>query len=147
MANPSMTTEISRLVLDANIMVSALMGHSFPILMKLFESGTVLLAPLHQIAETRDVLQKKSSYTDMEIEDQMGRLLVVVMPMHPLLFERHETSARARLHERGQPDWPVLAASIESGAAIWSHDKDFFGSGAPVWSTRILLKQLEHVSA
>ena len=51
-------------------------------------------------------------------------------------FEAAERDARARLHERAQSDWPVLAAALTFDAAIWSNDRDFFGVGVPVWSTR-----------
>ena len=46
-----------------------------------------------------------------------------------------ERVARSQLHERGQPDWPTLAAAMELDAAIWSDDRDLFGVGVPVWST------------
>lgn len=126
-------------------MVSALMGQSFPILMELLEKGVLLMAPLHQIAETRKVLAEKSSYTPDEAEAQMERLMTVVVPLHPALYGKHEESARLRLRDRGQPDWPVLAASFETVASIWSHDKDFFGSGASVWSTQMLKRQIKIV--
>jgi predicted nucleic acid-binding protein len=137
-----MTREIPRLVLDANIMVSALLGRSLPLLASLFDNGVRLLAPVQQLAETRNVLTRKSFLSESEIAVLMDSLLRFVMPLHPFLLDKHEDKARARLHERGQPDWPVLAASMETKSAIWSHDKDFFGSGASVWSTSILRKQL-----
>jgi len=147
MVNRWMTNDISRLVLDANIMVSALMGRSFPLLLALDERGVRLMAALHQIAETRKILHEKSSYTPQQVDERMENLLAIVEPLHPMLYHRHEQRARSCLLERGQPDWPVIAASYETAAAIWSHDKDFFGSGAPVWSTKILKKQLERVAA
>lgn len=136
-----------RLVLDANIMVSALLGKSFPFLLDLFEKGVLLLAPVQQLAETRKTLGDRPGLTESWIDAQMERLVALVMPLHPALLDKHEAKARSRLGRRGQPDWPVLAASYEANAAVWSHDKDFFGSGAPVWSTRILRKQLEMADA
>ncbi len=112
----------------------------------LFEHGVVLMAPVQQLAETRKILLEKMSLSEEWVEDQMERLGALVMPLHPAIFDKHERDAKIRLHSRGQPDWPVLAASIETGSAIWSHDKDFFGSGAPVWSTAILRKQVELVA-
>lgn len=135
--------DIPRLVLDANIMVSALLGKSFPFLLALFERGVRLMTPVHQLAETRRTLVKRNTYDVEWIDAQMERLLVLVEPISPELLDKHEQIARSRLHNRGQPDWPVLAAAYETAAAVWSHDKDFFGSGAPVWSTKILRRQLE----
>jgi predicted nucleic acid-binding protein len=134
---------IPRLILDANIMVSALVGKSFPLLLSLFEKGVLLLAPAQQLAETRKTLTEKFDVSENWVDSQMEQLNAVVMPLHPALFDKHEAVARSRLHQRGQPDWPVLAASMETASAVWSHDKDFFGSGAAVWSTSVLRKQLE----
>ncbi len=139
--------DIPRLILDANIMVSALMGRSFPLLLVLDERGIRLMAAVHQIAETRKILHDKSSYTPEEVEARMADLISVVMPLHPMLYDKHEARARSCLLERGQPDWSVLAACYETASAAWSHDKDLFGSGVAVWSTKILRKQLDTVEA
>lgn len=138
---------IPRLVLDANIMVSALMGRSFPLLVALDERGVRLMAAIHQIAETRRVLHDKSSYTPEEVEERMADLIAVVMPLHPTLYDKHEERARSCLLERAQPDWPVLAACYETSSAAWSHDQDLFGSGVAVWSTKILRTQIEGIGA
>jgi predicted nucleic acid-binding protein len=143
MVNRWKMRDIPRLVLDANIMVSALAGRSFPLLLALFEKGVLLLSPAHQLAETRKTLSEKFDVTENWVDLQMERLNTVVMPLHPALFDKHEEVAKSRLHQRGQPDWPVLAASMETASAVWSHDKDFFGSGVAVWSTTVLRKQLE----
>jgi predicted nucleic acid-binding protein len=135
--------DIPRLILDANIMVSALAGRSFPLLLALFEKGVLLLAPVQQLAETRKTLFEKFDVSEKWVDLQMKQLDAVVMPLHPALFDKHESAAKIRLHQRGQPDWPVLAASMETASAVWSHDKDFFGSGVAVWSTTVLRKQLE----
>ena len=139
--------DFPRLVLDANIMVSALLGKSFPFLLDLFDMGVLLLAPVQQLAETRKKLGERPGLAQSWIDGQMDRLIALVMPLHPALLDKHEAKARSRLGKRGQPDWPVLAASYEANAAVWSHGKDFFGSGAPVWSTRVLRKQLEAADA
>jgi predicted nucleic acid-binding protein len=44
--------------------------------------------------------------------------------------------ARDRLRQRDESDWPVLATALGLGAAIWSEDQDFFGTGVAVWTTR-----------
>ena len=133
-----MTADLPRVVLDANIMVSSLLGRSFPLLPRLLEQGVELFAPVQQLAETRKILAARSSLGIAWVDEQMGRLLVLVRPLHPALIQPYEDVARSRLHDRGQPDWPVLAASLAMDAGVWSHDKDFFGSGAAVWSTWVV---------
>lgn len=124
-------------------MVSALLGRSFPFLLRLVEERVLLFAPVPQLAETRHRLAELSGLPADWVDAQMAQLHELVEPLHPVLLEKHEMRARSRLGERGQPDWPVLAACYETKGAAWSHDKDLFGSGAPVWSTRVLMRQLD----
>ena len=142
-----MATDFPRLVVDANIMVSALLGRSFPLLIALFESGVRLFAPVHQLAETRHVLRSRPAIPPEWVDEQMERLLALVEPLHPALLDPFEEKARSRLGEGGDPDWPVLAGTYATKAAAWSHDKDLFGSGAPVWATRVLRREIESSAA
>lgn len=137
-----MTLDFPRLVLDANIMVSALLGKSFPFLLSLMERGIVLFSTEAQMAEVGKTLNQRPNATSEWTDAQLKRLHTIIIALSGSFFERHETKARARLHARGQPDWPVLAASFETSAGVWTHDKDFFGSGVSVWSTNVLRKQL-----
>lgn len=147
MANLSMQTDFPRLVLDANIMISALLGRSFPFLLELFEDGVRLFAPVQQLAETRHKLGQRPGIPSAWADAQMGRLNAIVVPLHPALLDKYEDKARSRLGQRGQPDWPVLAATYATKAAAWSHDKDLFGSGAAVWSTKVLARARERADA
>jgi predicted nucleic acid-binding protein len=135
--------DVARLVLDANIMVSALIGRSFTLFEQLVARGIELYATDAQLAETHKTLSGRPFATPKWVDNQIARLLTAIMVMPLDHYLAYEAKARSRLHERGQPDWPVLAASIEIAGAVWSHDKDFFGSGAPVWSTFMLNRQLE----
>jgi predicted nucleic acid-binding protein len=121
------------LVIDANIMVSALIGRSLPLLADQAARGIVLAAPLPQLAETRMVLGRHGT---LDAAERMDALLAIVEPLDPIAFEGFEERARERLEAHGQPDWPVLAAAMALGGQIWSHDKDFLGVGVPVWSNR-----------
>jgi hypothetical protein len=141
-----MTTDFPRLVLDANIMVSALLGRSFPILVALLERGVAMFAPLQQLAETRTVLERRNLPAEW-IDAQMHRLSEVVIPLHPALLDKHRAKALSRLGARGEPDWPVLAGCYETAGAAWSHDRDLFGSGTAIWSTKVLMRQLGALSA
>lgn len=142
-----MRNSFDRLIVDANVMVSALLGTSFGLLVNLFEGGVMLMSPVHQIAETWTVVARESRQTPEWTDTQMQRLLTVIRPIGPALFDQYERSARLRLHMRGQPDWPIIAAAMATDADVWSHDRDFIGSGAPVWSTRVLRRQLEDADA
>ncbi len=135
--------DFPRLVLDANIMVSALLGKSFPFLLNLMESGVLLFSTETQIAEVKKTLYQRPNITPEWADAQLGRLHTIIIALPASFFVHHEKKARTRLHARGQPDWPILAASYETSAGVWSHDKDLFGTGASVWSTKVLRKEME----
>lgn len=120
------------IVVDANIMASALLGRSFPLLTDI-ASRAYLVAPVAQFVEVRKVLAREA-IDDPEFG--IARLAEVVDSLEPDLFSPFEERARERLGPRGQPDWPVLAAALALGGTIWSRDPDLFGTGVGVWSTR-----------
>lgn len=141
------TDDFPRLVLDANIMVSACIGESYPLLVRLFEAGVVLMAAAHQWVETRDVLIAKLKNPADWVDAQMERLTGVVRPIHPAVLEGHRERALSRLPGRAARDWPVLAASYAADAAAWSHDKHLWGTGTPIWFTRTLRREMALLDA
>lgn len=143
MENRLRTDDFPRLVLDANVMVSAAIGGSFPLLVRLFIAGVDLLAPVHQWAETRHVLLNKIKAPPDWVRDQMTELATVIRPIHPAVLEPYRERSLSRLRPGAQPDWPVLAATYAARAAVWSHDKDLWGTGAPIWFTRTLRREME----
>ncbi len=138
--------DVSRLVLDANIMASALLGRSFGLFVEFVEQGVELFTTEPQLIETRRTLATRPQADDEWVDGQIERLLTAVVVLPGSIYAAAEERARLRLHERGQPDWSVLAASIEGDVAIWSHDKDLFGSGGSVWSTTMLYRQFSLVA-
>jgi predicted nucleic acid-binding protein len=121
------------LIVDANILTSAFLGHSFPLLVASRERGIILAMPVHQYAETKMVLARKLTLPGDAI-DAVALPIIEVIPVQA--YAGFESEARARLHARGQPDWPVLAAALAYQDEIWSNDRDLFGAGVAVWSTR-----------
>lgn len=127
------------IVLDANVLVSAVLGRAVRSAMTAAaDRGLTLRVPEPQLCEAVRVLVKKIGFTHEEARAALDAIAQFVGSMPVEYYAGEEQAARARLHSRGQPDWPVLAAALAVGGAIWSHDRDFFGVGAPVWTTRNL---------
>lgn len=120
------------MIVDANVLTSALLGASLPLLFELRTRGLTLLMPRHQFVESRLIVGRKASLLTRDFE-AIARSVVEVIP--PDAYEPFEQAARDRLQPRGQPDWPVLAAAFVYRDEIWSNDRDFFGVGVPVWTT------------
>jgi len=57
----------------------------------------------------------------------------------------HKEAARARLaSDAGDSnDWQVVALALHLNCGIFSHDKDFWGAGVPVWSIDTVERCLE----
>lgn len=124
-----------RMVVDANILLSAILGSSTR-LKSVADRGIELIVADAQLFEAVKVLTRKIGF-EMEaakraVEDLVG--LMIVLEGESLGFAEDE--ARERLAKHGQPDWPVLAAAMALDGHIWTRDRDFFGVGVPVWSTR-----------
>ena len=125
------------IVADANILLSAVLGvRTLYQLDYILDRGVDVSIPAPQIAEARRVLIEKLTPTPGDVEGVLAQLGQRLRLLEPSTFAAAEVDARARLHERAQSDWPVLAAALTFDAAIWSNDRDFFGVGVPVWSTR-----------
>lgn len=123
-----------KLVIDANILLSAILG-SANRLGQAIDRGADTVVVDAQLAEARNVLLR----FDMPAHAVEEVLAHAVSGTHIVTIDdvaAEEDIARARLHDRGQRDWPVLAAALALDADVWSDDRDFFGVGVPVWSTR-----------
>lgn len=127
---------MTRLVVDANIMVGALLGRSFPLFVALLERQVEVLAPVPVLIETGEKIRRDRRLVEGEAERRLTDLLDVVMPLPVEQFADHEQAARERLQPHSQSDWPLLAAAMALEADIWTADRDLFGTGVALWATR-----------
>ena len=63
---------------------------------------------------------------------------IVDLPVYGAL----EGEARSR-SLRDAYDWPLVACALALGAAVWTDDKDLFGTGVPTWTTQTLQAWLD----
>lgn len=127
---------MARLVVDANIMVGALLGRSLPLFIGLLEREVEILAPLPMLIEAQERIERDGRLIEGEAERRLGELLDVVTPIPVEDFAGYEPAARERLEAHSQSDWPLLAAAIALDADIWTKDHDLFGTGVAIWATR-----------
>lgn len=135
------------LVADANILVRAVLGRAG-------------LGPLLRVAELRTLI------TTAEVEREARRVLgdarfarptpdpladatFAIVPSRPsayyasLLDDAGRVLTEAAASANGSAaDAHVLALAWVADADIWSHDRDFGGTGWPSWSTRNLRRAL-----
>ena len=131
------------MIVDANVLVSALIGRSFADLRRWSDAGIELKVPEAQMRETAQVLR----YRIGRSADEVARLMASLEPLSTVVeshvYDRQKDAARSRLGGHVQPDWPVLAAAIALDEPILSNDRDFFGVGVTVWSTAVFKREME----
>jgi predicted nucleic acid-binding protein len=124
---------MTTLIIDANIILSALLGRSLALVEGIASKGIELFVPVAQWMEVRAVLHHLRPEIVDELMDKMS-VLVDILPVEA--FVSFQSRACERLEKEAQTDWPVLASAMALEAGIWSKDRDFFGVGVPVWDTR-----------
>jgi predicted nucleic acid-binding protein len=126
------------LVLDANILVRAVLGKRVREVVEKYAEEASFFVPDVAFAEAEEHLP------DLVIKHAgdpgkafaflrtLGRLVEVIGSD---VYGEFETEARERLAQRDPEDWPILAAALALGCPIWSEDTDFFGCGVATWTS------------
>ncbi|HYJ83466.1 MAG TPA: PIN domain-containing protein [Allosphingosinicella sp.] len=127
---------MTRLIVDANVMVGAALGRSMPLLINLVDRDVELLAPMPMLVEAETRIRRASKLIEGEADRRLGELLEIVAPLPLEAIVGHEQAARERLESYSQSDWPLLAAALALNAAVWTEDRDLFGTGVALWATR-----------
>ena len=126
------------LVLDAKILIRAVLGSRVLALLRTSAGQVEFLAPDTAFEEAREqlpeILERRKVPVDpaMAILDQVAGVVQVV---EAETYQSFEHVARERITRRDEDDWPVLAAALALGCAIWTEDTDFFGCGVATWTT------------
>lgn len=129
------------LVLDANILVRAVLGPRVRNLIVNFAPTVDFFAPSvafdDVVRHLPTVAGKRGIDPELTLETlDTLRPLVEVVP--PEAFERYRAEALRRLQKRDADDWPILASALALDCPIWTEDKDFFGAGVPTWITALV---------
>lgn len=98
--------------------------------------GVVLATTDAQAREAERVLHHVFGLTPERAAQDVQETVAGMELFHAPTYRAEEASARARIHYKNLRDWPILAAAIAHDAAIWTDDRDFFGTGVPTWTTR-----------
>ena len=126
------------LLLDANILIRAVLGSRVLFLLRKYLEQIEFLAPDTAFQEAREqlpgILERRRVPVDpaMATLDSLGDL---VQTVEFETYEPFEALARQRIAIRDEDDWPILAAALALGCPIWTEDTDFFGCGVATWTT------------
>ena len=127
------------LVLDANILIRAILGRRVRQLLEAYAGrGLRFCAPDAAYAEAGKYLPallKKRGKSEADLAATLEDLKLLVELIDLDAYEHFEAEARERLRGRDEDDWPVLATALSLSCAIWTEDADFFGAGVAQWTS------------
>ena len=126
------------LVVDANILVRAVLGRRVRELIETYAVEVSFFVPESAYAEAEEHLAalvikrggdpKKA----LVLLRSLGRLVDLIGSE---VYGEFEAEARERLGRRDPEDWPILASALALGCPFWTEDTDFFGCGAATWTS------------
>lgn len=127
-----------RLVIDANILIRAVLGQR---VRRLIEGACEQVAfyvaeanydeaehYLAQLAPARGI-------ADNIWRDALSTVMAAIQLVGQEELALVESEARARIARRDERDWPAVAAAMLLNCPVWTEDSDFFGAGVPTWTT------------
>ncbi|HWJ86012.1 MAG TPA: PIN domain-containing protein [Cellulomonas sp.] len=134
-----MTTR--RIVLDANILIRAVLGIRVRELIEQYGEATSFFAPdlaFTEAARHLPAIAAKRHADPMPLLDSLDRLRAIVEAVPVEVIAPLETAAMARIGARDPMDWPMVAAALTLNCPIWTEDKDFFGAGVATWTSDLV---------
>ena len=126
------------LVLDANILIRAVLGVRVHYLLYKFGGEIDFVAPNTAFQEARQQLPaiaKRRAMPISPILTALDELGILIRTVETETYARFEVVARQRLFRRDENDWPILATALALGCPIWTEDTDFFGCGVATWTS------------
>jgi predicted nucleic acid-binding protein len=130
-----------RLVLDANILMRAVLGRRVRQIIDTHVEHAAFFAPevaFEDAAEhLPEVIRKRggddAAVAEAEIVLDLVRRNVDVVEDDA--YGSLRAAALSRIEKRDPDDWPILATAMILDCPIWTEDQDFFGTGVPTWTT------------
>ncbi len=126
------------LVLDANILIRAVLGTRVRSLLERYEDVVEFYSPDICYNEARQhlpMILKRRGLDSGPAMCVLEGLTSLVQPIEQSLYQSYEMRARSRMVGRDLRDWPVMALALALNLPIWTEDRDFFGSGVAIWTT------------
>ena len=126
------------IVLDANILIRAVLGRRVRGLLQAYEDSIVFYTPDVCVDDAREYIPRvlisrgDDPETGTAVLDQVELL---VQPVDEALYRDFGQLARERVAARDVEDWLVVAVALMLSAPVWTEDRDFFGSGIATWTT------------
>jgi len=131
-----------RLVADANVLLSAVLGGRAKLVLGHSDITEVLTAgeTLGEVQEYAGSLARKK-----RLAEDLVLLAVAALPVTVVQRDAYAASiseASRRIGKRDPKDVEILALTIALRVPLWSNDRDFEGTGVELYTAEDLLRQL-----
>lgn len=126
------------IVLDANILIRAVLGQRVRQLLLEHAQNVKFFAPDVAYADARKYLPallEKRGVNGAAALSVLDTLESIVRPLEFDLYAGLQHQALQRIAMRDADDWPVLACAMTLGCPVWTEDADFFGTGVATWTS------------
>ena len=125
-----------RLVLDANILIRAVLGKRVKSILNNYEREAWFGSPEFCFFEAQKQLPRILAGPAIDAGLAMlDQLTNTVEFIDETSYRRYKIEAQERMRRRDPNDWPILAVAMLMGCPIWTEDRDFFGKGIATWTT------------
>lgn len=128
----------TKIVLDANILIRAVLGKKVRNTIQKFANSTQFFTPDVCFTDARKylpVLFEKRNLPANEAISILEELTNLIAAVDADLYEIYEVEAKQRIAVRDVNDWPIVAVSLMLDCPIWTEDADFFGVGVATWTS------------
>lgn len=132
---------VRRIVLDANILVRAMLGVKVGGLLKAYAASVEFCAPSVAFEDAEKYLPgilSKRGIGPAELALGLDAVRFLVERIPGDVTEPLRAKALARIGRRDADDWPIVAAALALDCPIWTEDKDFFGAGIATWTSDLV---------
>lgn len=128
-----------RLVIDANILIRAVLGHKVRRLIERY-CDSVAFYVAEANAEEAEYYLDKALAAKLGLDEAIWRavfdgVLNGIQIITDEVLAEVEAEAKERIGSRDLDDWPGVAAAMVLDCPIWTEDKDFLGTGVATWTT------------
>ena len=126
------------LVLDANILIRAVLGAKIRDQLMKFKDVVTFLTPDICFDDANkylpELFEKRHLSPELALE-VLNELKKIIQLVDADVYEIYAEEAKQRIKSRDFYDWPIVAAALAFKCPVWTEDRDFFGSGLSVWTS------------
>jgi len=127
-----------KIVLDANILIRAVLGKKVRGILEQYSSTGQFFTPEVCYQDALKYLPPLFEKRNLPVQpalDVLEQLTCLIDIIDDSLYRLYEKEARQRIAVRDVNDWPIVALALMLDCPIWTEDADFFGAGVATWTS------------